>query len=179
MKLRIPALAFLFALGMSSTALAQTYYKPAGVTISGAIQQEISTKTAQDGQQFTMVTDGGSTIYGHLSEVARANIGRKAHVKLNFDSIRFPDGSTSYLHASLESVQSKKQVNYGQAAGQILGGMIAGNILGKAIGTNAGGIFGLAGGALLASNTATNIDIPQGAYATIRLHAPIGHPQAR
>lgn len=181
MNLRICTLGLVLAVALPAAALAQAYYKPAGATITGAIQQDLNTKTAQDGQRFTMVTDGGSVIYGHLSQVARANIGRKAHMKLNFDSIRFPDGSYSPLHASLEGVSSKKQVNYVQAAGQALGGMIVGNILGKAIGTNAGGLVGLAGGALLAANTSTNIDVPAGATATIRLNAPIssGHPQAR
>ncbi|MGH7716695.1 MAG: hypothetical protein ACREML_11945 [Vulcanimicrobiaceae bacterium] len=180
MNLRIAAVALIAAFALPMTALAQ-YYKPAGATITGTIQQELRSKTAQDGQRFTMVTSGGSTIYGHLSQVARANIGRKAHLKLDFDWIRFPDGSRSRLHATLEGVQSHKQVNYTQAAGQALGGMIVGNILGKAIGTNAGGVVGLAGGALLAANTATDIDIPAGAQATIRLNSPIsgGHPQAR
>jgi len=181
MKLRITALALTMAVALPVTALAQAYYKSAGSTITGTIQQEINTKTAQSGQRFTMVTGGGSTIYGHISEVDRANLGRKAHVKLNFDSIRFPNGGYSPLHASLESVSSKKQVNYVQAAGQALGGMIVGNIVGKAIGTNLGGVVGLAGGALLAANTSTNIDIPAGASATIRLNAPVSsaHPQSR
>ncbi len=180
MKLRITVVALIVALGLPAAALAQ-YYKPAGTQMSGNIQQELRSKTAQDGQGFTMVTPGGSTIYGHLSEVDRANIGRKAHLKLNFDTIRFPDGSTSRIHASLVAVQQHKQVNYTQAAGQALGGMIVGNILGKAIGTNIGGAVGLAGGALLASNTATDIDIPAGASATIQLTRPLssGHPQAR
>jgi hypothetical protein len=181
MNVRISAIALGLALALPVAASAQTYYKPAGATITGTIQQDINTKTAQDGQTFTMVTSGGSTIYGHLSEVDRANIGRKAHVKLNFDKIRFPNGATSPLHASLESVSTKHNVNYVQAAGQALGGMIVGNIVGKAIGTNLGGLVGLAGGALLAKNTAVNIEIPRGATATIRLNAPISsaHPQAR
>lgn len=182
MNARFTATALISALLFAPTvASAQAYYKPAGATMTGTIQQEINTKTAQSGQRFTVVTSGGSYIYGHISQVDRANIGRKAHVKLNFDSIRFPDGSTSRLHATVESVQQKTQVNYGQAAGQVLGGMIVGNILGKAVGTNLGGIAGLAGGALLAKNTATNIDIPAGSQVTIRLNEPISsaHPQAR
>jgi hypothetical protein len=180
MKLRITAVALIAALAMPVAALAQ-YYKPAGAQISGTIQQELRSKTAQDGDQFTMVTSGGSTIYGHLSQVDRANIGRKAHLKLNFDSIRFPDGTTSRIHATAVAVQQHKQVNYTRAAGTALGGMIAGNILGKAIGVGIGGAVGLAGGALLAANTASDIDIPAGASATIQLTHPLssGHPQAR
>ena len=181
MILRTSAIVLALALVLPAAASAQAYYKPAGATISGTIQQELRSKTAQDGQRFTMVTSGGSTIYGHLSQVARANIGRKAHLTLNFDSIRFPNGATTPLHASLEAVSQKSQINYTQAAGQVLGGMIVGNVLGKAIGTNLGGLVGVAGGALLAKNTATDIDIPAGSSATIRLNAPISsaHPQAR
>ena len=172
-------IAAIFCLPLAATA--DTYYKPAGSTMTGTIQQEINTKTAQSGQRFTVVTAGGSTIYGHISQVDRANIGRKAHVKLNFDYIRFPDGSTAPIHATAEAVQQKKQVNYVQAAGQVLGGMVVGNVLGKAVGTNLGGLAGLAGGALLASNTSTNIDIPAGAQITLRLNEPLSnaHPQAR
>jgi len=154
---------------------------PAGTTIGGRIQQEINSKTAMDGQRFTMVTNSGSTIYGHLSEVARGDVGRKAHLKLNFDSIRFSGGGTAPINASLTAVAQQKNINYTQAAGQVLGGMIVGNIAGKAIGTNLGGLVGLAGGALLAKNTAYNIDIPQGATAQIVLNSSLstGHPQAR
>jgi hypothetical protein len=182
MKAQFTALALISALiGLPTVASAQGAAHPAGTTFTGTLQTDINPKTAQSGQRFTMVTDGGSRIYGHISEVDRANIGRKAHLKLNFDWIRFPDGSTSPLHASLESVQQKTQVNYGQAAGQVLGGMIVGNVLGKAVGTNLGGLAGLAGGALLAKNTSTNIDIPAGSQATIRLNSAVtsAHPQAR
>ena len=179
MILRILTIALAAIVALPASAVA--YYKPAGATITGAIQQDINSKTAEEGQRFTMVTSGGATIYGHISQVDRANWGKKAHLKLNFDSIHFPDGSYARLDATLENVQSHKEVNYGQAAGQAVGGMIVGNILGKAIGTNAGGAVGLVGGGLLAANTATNIDIPAGANATIRLNEPIqsGHPQAR
>jgi len=180
MKRSITALALLVSLALPMAALAQ-YYNPAGAMITGTIQQELRSKTAQDGDGFTMVTSGGSTIYGHLSQVDRANIGRKAHLKLNFDRIRFPDGSSARIHATLVSVQSHKQTNYTRAAGTALGGLIAGNILGKAIGVGIGGAVGLVGGALLAANTASDIDIPAGAQAQIQLTRPLssGHPQAR
>ncbi|MBV8151802.1 MAG: hypothetical protein JOY59_09610 [Candidatus Eremiobacteraeota bacterium] len=161
--------------------VAGAFTLPAGTTIAGHIQQEINSKTAMEGQRFTMTTNSGSRIYGHLSEVARGNVGRKAHLKLNFDSIRFSDGGTAPINASLTAVAQQKNINYTQAAGQVLGGMIAGNIVGKAVGTNLGGLVGLAGGALLAKNTAYDIDIPAGASAQITLNSPLtsGHPQAR
>ena len=50
---------------------------PAGSNIEATLQREITTKTAQDGQRFTMVTASDSTIYGHLSEVVAATPTRK------------------------------------------------------------------------------------------------------
>src|SRR5579872_3437072 len=111
MNARITALGLSLALVGTPLIASAQYSLPAGSTITGTTQQEINTKTAQDGQRFTVVTSGGSRIYGHLSEVDRANIGRKAHVKLNFDSIRFPDGGRSSINATVESVQQKTQVN--------------------------------------------------------------------
>jgi hypothetical protein len=178
--LNLPLLALL-ALWIAPVAvLAASANFPAGTTLNGTIQQDINSKTAQDGQRFTMVTPSGSKIVGHLSEVDRANIGRKAHIKLNFDKIRFTDGTSVPLSATLVGVTQHKQVNYVQAAGQVLGGMVVGNIIGKAVGTNLGGLVGVAGGGLLAANTSTNIDIPAGAAAQIQLTEPlVVRPQAR
>jgi|SRR5579875_1096436 len=161
-------------------AIAANVNFPAGATLTATLQNEINTKTAQDGQPFTMKTPSGSTIYGHLSEVVAATVTKKAHVKLNFDTIQFDDGMRAPLAAELASIAQKKQTSYLQAAGQAVGGMIAGNIVGKAMGTNVGGLIGLAGGALLAANTSYNIDIPAGAAARITLTAPLvaGHPQS-
>jgi hypothetical protein len=146
---------------------------PAGTTIDGTVQQELNSKTAQDGQRFTIVTSSGSRIHGHLSEVDRANIGRKAHMKLNLDAITFADGTRAPINAEVIGVGQHKQTNYVQAAGQVLGGMIVGNIIGKAIGTNLGGLVGVAGGGLLAANTSSNIDIPAGSAARIKLDSPL------
>lgn len=146
---------------------------PAGAMIDGTIRQEINTKTAQDGQSFIMLTSSGSRIKGHLSEVQRANIGRKAHLKLNVDTITFTDGISSPIDAEVIGVGQKKQINYTQAAGTILGGMIVGNIAGKAIGTNIGGLIGVVGGSLLAANTSQDIIVPVDSLIRIKLTAPL------
>jgi hypothetical protein len=163
------ALTIFATLALPLGVLAANVDLDAGTVISGHVTQEISSKTAQDGQRFSIETDGGSVIHGHLAQVARANIGRKAHLQLVFDRIRFSDGTSAPLHATLVSVTKKAQPNYVRAAGTVLGGMIAGNILGKALGTNAGGLIGAAGGGLLAANTTSDIDIP---------HAAAGHSPA-
>jgi hypothetical protein len=144
-----------------------------GTLINGRVEREISTRTAQDGDRFAVRTDAGAVIYGHLSQVARANIGRKAHLTLHFDRIRFSDGTSAPLSAKLVAVNQKKQTNYVRAAGTVLGGMVAGNILGKALGTNAGGAIGVVGGGLLAANTASDIDVPRDSAIEVQLTAPL------
>ncbi len=154
---------------------------PAGSQIDSTLQQDLNSKTAQSGQTFTLVTPSGSRIRGHLSEVARATVtGRKAHMKLNVDTITFSDGTTAPIDAEVIGVGSHKQTNYVQAAGQVLGGMVIGNVIGKAVGTSLGGLVGVAGGALLAANSSSNIDVPQGAQVRLKLNAPlVVRPQAR
>lgn len=153
---------------------------PAGSTIDGTVQQDLSSRTAEDGQTFTVLTSSGSHIYGHLSQVVRATPTRKAHLKLNLDRIRFSDGTVAPLDAEIIGVTQNRRTNYVQAAGQVLGGMIVGNIIGKAVGTNLGGLVGVAGGGLLAANTASNIEIPAGSPMRVRLNAPlVVRPQAR
>jgi hypothetical protein len=154
-------------------ALAVDVDMDAGTLISGHVEREISSKTAQDGDRFAVRTDAGSVIFGHVSQVSRANVGRKAHLALNFDRIRFSDGTSAPIRAKLVSVEKKAKTNYVRAAGTVLGGMIAGNILGKALGTNAGGALGVVGGGLLAANTASDIDVPQGSAVEVQLTEPL------
>jgi len=154
---------------------------PVGSQIDSTLQQDLNSKTAQDGQAFTLVTPSGSRISGHLSGVHRATItGRKASLNLNVDTITFSDGTTAPIDAEVIGVGQHKQTNYVQAAGQVLGGMVVGNVIGKAIGTSLGGLVGVAGGALLAANSSSNIDVPQGAQVRLKLNAPlVVRPQAR
>jgi hypothetical protein len=161
------------AFGWSATVAAAASTLPRGAVITATLQREIDTKTAWNGERFTMVTSSDSVMYGHLSQVVRSSATRKAHVKFDFDWIRFPDGTRASLHAHLTGITKVKRPNYVRGAAEVLGGMIVGNIIGKKLGTNAGGAIGLAGGALLAANTAYNIDIPQGAEAQIMLTEPL------
>jgi hypothetical protein len=165
--------AFMAIFATTAAGQAANVSMAAGTTIDATIQQEMSSKTAEDGQRFTAITPSGSRIRGHLSEVHRANVGAKAHLKLNVDTITFSDGTTAPIDAEVIAVGTKKQTNYVQAAGQVLGGMVIGNILGKAVGTNLGGLVGVAGGGLLAANTSSNIDVPAGSQLRLKLNAPL------
>lgn len=174
MTSRIMALSVFIALGVTSTiAAAMNVDYPAGATLDATMRNWITTKTARDGQLFTAVTASGTRINGHLSEVERANFGRKAHLKLNIDTIVFTDGTSSSMDAEVIDVSQKKQPNYVKGAATVLGSMIAGNIIGKALGTNIGGLVGIAGGSLLAVNTSQDIVIPSGSLIRLKLNAPL------
>jgi hypothetical protein len=170
---RIAVFAALVVSAAPMGALAVNVSMDSGTLISGHVERELSSKTAQDGDRFAVRTDSGAVIYGHLSQVARANVGHKAHLNLNFDRIRFSDGTSAPIAAKLVSVAKTAKTNYVRAAGTVLGGMIAGNILGKAIGTNAGGALGVVGGGLLAANTASDIVVPQDAAIEVQLTQPL------
>lgn len=166
---------------LPGAALAMSVNYPAGTQIFGTLRSELSTKTAYNGEPFTMVTDGGSVVRGHVSEVVKASLSHKAHIKLNFDSIRFPDGTSAPLAAVVTDVQQKSQYNIAQAAGSLIAGNIAGNMLGHAVGVKGiGGLGGLAAGALYAQNTARDLDIPANSRVGIKLTEPlVTRPQAR
>ncbi|HEV3155983.1 MAG TPA: hypothetical protein VGZ00_01420 [Candidatus Baltobacteraceae bacterium] len=152
-----------------------------GTQITGVVQQKIDTKNAYDGEKFTVVTQNGSTIYGHISDVVKSGLLKKAHLTLNVDSIQFADGTTAPLSAKVVNVQEKHNINVLPAAGEVVAGNVAGNYLGKhLIGGSLGGIIGLAGGALYAANTARDIQVPQNAQITVELTQPlIARPQTQ
>ncbi|MBV9102669.1 MAG: hypothetical protein JO060_03705 [Candidatus Eremiobacteraeota bacterium] len=177
MKLRTAltaaALAGSLVTSLATAAFAVTINQ--GTQVNCTLQNQVDSKM-KDGDTFTCTTNGlrdandndvHGTIYGHISEVVAANYAKKAHVKMNFDRIRFSDGSSAPIDASLVSVDKRNQTNGLRAATTIVGAMIAGNILGKAIGTNIGGLLGTGAGVLLASNTGSDIVVPQ--YANVKL----------
>lgn len=99
---RVIGFVLLMALMSRSAGFAGTL--SAGTLIAGRVQQELSSRTAREGDPFTVRTEEGATIYGHLSDVVPSNASRKAHLTLNFDRIRFPDGSSETIRARLVSV---------------------------------------------------------------------------
>ncbi|HVA36110.1 MAG TPA: hypothetical protein VNJ51_00700 [Candidatus Dormibacteraeota bacterium] len=173
MRVAVAAMAMLWALAPAA-ALAATLTP--GAEITGFTRAELNTKTARDGQRISIVTKSGSTIVGHLSEVVASTATKKAHMKLNFDTIRFADGSSAPIHAQVISVPNRKVYNLVTAGGEVLAGNIVGNVIGKKLGTNVGGLVGLIGGALYAYNTAANIVVPKDSPVVIRLTQPLNVP---
>ena len=163
---------------------------PIGTTISAKMQTQLDSGKAQAGQGFSMLVTrpypngdpgyAGAIVRGHIGDVQRAGQGRKASMKLVFDSIVFPStGQSTRLAAHVLSSQKKQDTAVAQQAGGALGGMIVGNILGKAVGSNLGGLIGAAGGFAYGNNRKTNYVIPVDAEIAIQTDAEVARPQAR
>jgi hypothetical protein len=93
----------------------------AGSLLNGVMLRELYSKTARDGDPFSVQTGGGSTLYGHLTQVSRARINRQAHIRFVFDRIDFPDGTEADLQARLITLSGKKKkIDYIRTGGRLL-----------------------------------------------------------
>jgi hypothetical protein len=151
---------------------------PAGTILTGTLSTELSSKSANPGDTFTLTNvttasgDGSvvnATIYGHVVSVQRAGQGKQPQVQLAFDRIVTPDGRSQYISGTVQSMTQKTASN---AKREILGavvGDIVGNYLGKHIGTDLGGLIGAGGGYLYARNYKENVTVPQGSAVSIMI----------
>ncbi|MGP6159853.1 MAG: hypothetical protein ACLPYS_20545 [Vulcanimicrobiaceae bacterium] len=153
---------------------------------------DINTKSAKAGDGFTMVVvppyPGGdqdfaqSTIHGHVADVTGAGQGRKASLKLAFDSITFASGQTQPISGSIIKIETKNEDTtarqaLGAGAGAAVGSQTIGRILGGAFGSLVGILGGAVGGFLYGSNDKANFDVATGARATIQTSTPIEVPR--
>lgn len=158
---------------------------PAGTQLVVALDQDLSTKTAQPGQPFearvasSVVIDGrvaipaGARVTGTVVDVISGSrkIGATPTLGLGFDSVVLPDGERIAISGELvETGVSEK----GRDAAKILGGAAAGAVLGHQVknsdsGKIIGGILGGAIGAVAAQKTGTEVQLTAGQQLTIAL----------
>ncbi len=138
---------------------APIYAPEPGSQFSGTLLQSVNSKTARVGDQIVLVNvnsfDGsisGARMFGRVAAAQRAGQGQSGQVYLSFDTLQLANGSIYPIAGEVTQVNVKTANNGAKEALGALGGMIVGNILGKWIGTNYGGLFGAAGGYLVAKN---------------------------
>lgn len=177
--------ALILACAVTATAaLAQTTTVDRGEHLYATMQTAISSKTANVGDPFTMTvtepypngTDlSGATITGHVAKIVRAGQGTKAEIDLAFDRVNYPDGTSSPISATLDTLQTKTQSKNGaEVAAKTIGGMILGNVIGKTIlHTGGGGVVGAIGGFVYGQNAKADVDVSQGAQAQLTLAQPL------
>ncbi len=159
---------------------------PAGTTINVAIGDDITTKTAKEGDSFSgrltedVVVDGrtafpkGATVEGHVVSAMRGggNESKRAHLQLKYDRV-VVEGIATALNvtgADIEGQSGTKgdvtRIGGGAAAGAAAGAILGGS-KGAAKGAIVGGVAGTAA-SLLAH--APDVVIEAGSTQSVRLN---------
>jgi hypothetical protein len=162
-------------------------YAPApGTQFGGTLMQGVSSKTAHVGDQVVLVNvnslDGsiaGARMFGRVAATQHAGQGQSGQVYLSFDTLQLSNGAIYPIAGEVTQVSVKTASNGPKEALGALGGMIVGNIFGKWIGTNYGGVFGAAGGYLVAKNNRADVSIPANSSVNVRLVPPRPQEQDR
>ncbi len=144
----------------------------AGTTFRGKLQQEISSKSNHDGDQFSIAAGNGEKVDGHVENVHAAGLGKKPSMVIVFDDVKMPDGTTA---APVDA----KIVNMGvldakshhwRTFGMLVGGAIAGHMAGKAANTKHGGLAGAASGYMLSQEMKTDVDVRPGTTVVLKFN---------
>jgi hypothetical protein len=145
-----------------------------GTVLSGTMDQNISSGSAQVGPTFTISNAhsanyniNGATSYGHVSSVQKAGQGRPGKIQLTVDRIHTRAGNTYVTAGYVTSAQVITKSNATKEAVAGLAGAVVGSILthGKTLGV----LAGAAGAYLLAKNNRENVTINPGTKITVQL----------
>ena len=157
----------------SMTPAAPVVTLASGTDVTASMNQTIDSGSAHVGDRFTMSVISpypqgesvfrGGQLYGHVTHVVAAGQGTNAQLQFAIDKMVLPDGAQGHPMLAVQVQQTQQHSNTAKIAMAALGGMIVGNWLGKAVfQSNAGGPVGLIAGALIASNSRTNVSLRQG-----------------
>jgi hypothetical protein len=171
---------------------------PDGQMLTARLESDLSTRTANVGDRFTMTVTSpaqfeGATIEGHVASVNRSGrVTGRSDMSLNFDQIRMRDGRTSQFAGFIDSVRAQngetvqvdnegtvrdnnnqtktteQRAAIGTAVGAIIGA-IAGGGKGAVIGAVVGA--GAGAGSVYVQGRG-DLDLLSGSEVSIRASAP-------
>jgi hypothetical protein len=168
-----------------------------GTTMTAVLNESLSTKTAKDGDRFTMTVDSpfeyrGAIIEGYVSNVKRSGtVTGRATMTFNFETIRMRNGDTYSFAGFVEGLktadgktigvnnegsvkgdsQTKETLKRGAIGGAI--GAVIGAIAGGGKGAAIGAIIGGGAGAgTVAIQGKDDIELNSGTEVNIRASAP-------
>ncbi len=168
---------------------------PSGTQLHAVLSSsDVNTKNAQPGDPVTFsvvepypngrTTFANATIRGHVAEVSKASQGKKAVMRIGFDSITLRDGEHGPVSGEVvalktvsENTTARKAL--GAGAGMAVGSQTIGRILGGSLGGVVGTLGGAAAGYAYANNAKANFSVVKGAPATIRTTSSTELRQAR
>lgn len=162
---------------------------PDGTRMVAVLDTEISTRTSRDGERFSMTVQGpeeyrDARIDGVIQRITPYGSGRSAEMRVDFDTIRLPNGQTAEFDGVLTTVRTpggvmlrvnSENVPNANRTGQTVQSGAVGAALGAIIGAIAGGgkgaaigaVVGGAGGVILAQNNDQHLDLPPGTQVTL------------
>ena len=181
----------------TNTSANGSFVVPDGSVLNATLDTDLSTRTANTGDHFTMTVNSpeqfrGAVIDGHVASVSRSGrITGRSEMSLNFDDIRMPNGQTYQFAGFIDTVsaangdtvqvdnegtvrdrnqttQTEERAAIGTAVGAIIGA-IAGGGRGAAIGAVLGA--GAGAGSVYAQGR-NDLDLMRGSQVTIRASAP-------
>ncbi|GAC1654497.1 MAG: hypothetical protein NVS9B12_05070 [Vulcanimicrobiaceae bacterium] len=182
--LRASAIALTLAF-IPAIAMAQV---TSGTTLTGTLDQQIDSGSAQVGQTFTISNAhssnyniNGATIYGHVVSVQKAGQGTPGKLELVIDKVNTRSGNVYLASGYVSDAQMTTKKNttnevIGAVAGGLVGSMLGHGGGGKTFGT----LAGAAGGYLYAKNARQNVSLGAGsnvnvAISTARRQSSIYH----
>ena len=166
--------AALGALALAFIPLAAFAGITAGTTLTGTLDQDITSANAVVGQGFTMSNVhssnydvNGATIYGHVAAVQRAGQGTPAKLELVVDKVNTRSGNVYQVGGFVSQANVTTKSNATKEGVGALAGAVAGSILTH--GSTTGLLAGAAGGYLIAHNSRENVTISQGSTVSVEL----------
>ncbi|MDQ3635367.1 MAG: hypothetical protein M3405_12795 [Acidobacteriota bacterium] len=182
---------------MTNNNVATNFVIPNGTQVMAVLRNNVSTKSSQDGDRFTMEVTSpsqyqGAIIEGRVVKAERSGtVSGRANVSLDFDTIRLRNGQTYKFAGIIDSVTlasgekvtvnnegtvrdnnqtSKTVTRAGIGAGV---GAILGAILGGGQGAAIGAAIGAAGGAgTVLAQGRDDVELDQGTQVMITASAP-------
>jgi len=147
-----------------------------GTTLTGTLDQSISSKDAQVGQGFTISNAhtpdyniNGATIYGHVVSVQRAGQGTPGKVTLAIDKVNTRAGNVYQVSGFVTDAAEVTKSNASKEGASAIAGAVLGNILTRGAAKTTGTIAGAAAGYILAKNNRENVTIGAGTGISVQL----------
>ena len=181
----------------AGTTASGNFVVPDGTQLVAALNADLSTRYAREGDRFTMTVRApaqysGAVIEGHVSNLDRSGrVTGRSEMTLNYDSIRLRDGRTYQFAGSTEAVRMAsgelvRVDNEGTAEGDsrtsdTITRSAIGTAVGAIIGAITGGGKGAAIGAAVGAGAGAgsvyvqggeDLALPAGTEVTVRASAP-------
>jgi hypothetical protein len=151
-----------------------------GTEVDGTLQQALSSDKSKVGNTFSLLERdtffhknprlNHAVIDGHVTSVFPASPTHNAAMTVVFDDLRFADGTSMPLRATIISLGDFEPKSHTlRNAGIVVASAMVGHMIAKHSGNKMGTIAGAAAGVWIASTLKSNIEIKPGAIIRLRL----------